>query len=106
MTKNLTNALVKVTKRWDDLGIELGVAQCDLDNIERSKMGDVSRCKLGLIDKWLSTDLHATWEKLAQALQTIGEPIIAAEIRAAYLQGGDRKAGMYVCMYVYISVDC
>ena len=95
MARRLSNALAKVTKKWDELGIELDIAQCDLDNIERSKMGDVNRCKLALIDKWLSVDVFASWEKLAQALEAIGEPKIAAEIREEYLQGGDRRAGMY-----------
>ncbi len=85
--RNLSNALSKVYHRWEEVGNELDITPAMINNISRNKSGDVNRCTLGLIDHWLRTDIRATWEKLAQALERLSENEIAADIREKYIPG-------------------
>ena len=73
--------------RWEEIGNELDIASAAIYNIERNKKGNVNLCTLGLVDHWLRTDIRATWEKLAQALETLGENGAASEIREKYIPG-------------------
>jgi len=87
VTKNVNNALNKVNHKWEEIGIELGIPTSAIYNIERNKKGNVSLSTLGLVDHWLRTDVKATWEKLAQALETLGENEVGSEIREKYIPG-------------------
>ena len=40
---------------------------------------------MSLIDLWLRTDLYSSWDKLAEALDKIGEAKAAEYIRVNYL---------------------
>lgn len=83
--KNITNVLVEVGQ-WEQLGINLGIKQYKLNEIERSKRGDVPLCKIALIDLWQRTDIHANWEKLAEALCGIDD-LAVQRIYNEYIQG-------------------
>ena len=73
--------------RWEEIGTELNIPPAAINNIERNKRGNVNMCTLGLIDHWLRTDIEATWEKLAQALENLNENDVAADIREKYIPG-------------------
>ena len=81
--RNLTNQLIEVVK-WYPLGVALGIPAYKLDAIEQNQRGDVGRCKMGMLDVWLRSDLEASWEKLARALED-DYVAVAARIRKKYL---------------------
>ena len=83
----MNNALSKVNFRWEEIGTELNILSADIKKIERNNRGNVNLCTLGLIDHWLSTDIEATWEKLAQALENLNDNKTAADIREKYIPG-------------------
>ena len=82
--RNLTNQLVEVV-RWYELGVALGIPAYKLDSINQNHRGDVSRCKMGMLDIWLRSDLEASWEKLAKALVTQDSDTVADKIRVECL---------------------
>ncbi len=84
--KNLSNILVEVVN-WDTLGINLNIKSYKVEEIRRNKNGDVTMCKMALIDHWLRSDVKASWEKLVEVLEQMGEADTAQKIRIKYLQG-------------------
>ena len=55
---------------WAHLGLQL-IDYAALKTIERNHPGDASRCLIDTISQWLSTDLKASWEKLAEAVPEV-----------------------------------
>ncbi len=88
--KNLTSALVDVVD-WKILGVNLGVKHFRLAEIERNHMGNSAYCKLSMLDAWQRSDLEASWEKLAGALEEMGEDKIAERVLEQY--GAPRRGG-------------
>lgn len=84
--RNLANALAEVIQ-WYELGIALGIKPFKLEEIRRNRMGEVQLCKLNLLDYWLRSDLDASWEQLAGALEDIDHTDAAQRIRQKYLGG-------------------
>ena len=67
-----------------DLVFQLGVPLNVLDNIEARYNGEDR--KFHFIQQWLDSDVSASWEKLASALERIGMSVLAAEIRQKIAQ--------------------
>ncbi len=88
--KNLSNALRSVDYRWEEVGIQLDIPPSAISSIHRIKNGNVYLCMLGLINHWLRTDILASWEKLAQALERLQENSVAADIREKYISSGGK----------------
>ena len=82
--RNLTNQLVEVV-RWYELGVALGIPAHKLDSTDQNYRGDSNRCKMGMLDIWLRTDLNASWEKLADALVAQGYDKVADKVRVECL---------------------
>ena len=61
----------KVTKRWIQVGLCLGLSTDVLDVIGMNHPFDVERCELEMIRTWLNNDEEASWNKFAQA---VGSP--------------------------------
>ena len=61
----------KVSTRWMQVGLCLGLSKDRLDVISVNHHRDVERCELEMISAWLKQDKEASWTKLAQA---IGSP--------------------------------
>ena len=85
--RNIVRAIREVLN-WSNIGTSLGVMPYKLEEIRINRRGDVQECKFSLIDHWLRTDVDASWEKLASALDEANEIICAGHIRRQYLGGG------------------
>uniref|UniRef100_A0A1X7SZZ9 Death domain-containing protein n=1 Tax=Amphimedon queenslandica TaxID=400682 RepID=A0A1X7SZZ9_AMPQE len=65
--------------KWYGLGLKLGLRKNTLDAIERNHPGDVSRCLLESLSKWLSRADNvdskggATFDSLSGALKSMNE---------------------------------
>ena len=57
---------------WYLLGIQLGVDTSKLDQFEANHRGDVERCKVDVVQHWLSNVDIPTWRSLADAVQRLG----------------------------------
>lgn len=86
---NLTNVLKEVTD-WETLGIRLGVEKAKIDEIAQRRNQDPHLCKVDLLAHWLNTDLSASWEKLAKALDEMDLQRVGQKIRASYCSSGGR----------------
>lgn len=85
--KNLSNVLVEVLE-WHQLGVNLDLKHYKLNEIAKNKMGDAAACRLAFIDLWLRTDVNASWEKLVEALEKMGEHRTIERIKAEFLHPG------------------
>ena len=59
---------------WDTLGLELGLNQCTIENINANHQYHANRvqaCCKAMLQKWLQSDLSATWGKLDDAIKNI-----------------------------------
>ena len=80
--KNVVNSIKPVTK-WFELGLQLDIEHCELEKI-RNDRRDTDPCKMEMVAHWLKNDLTATWKKLCDALETIGEARVAQQIVSDY----------------------
>ena len=78
--------LPSVSKRWNDLGLELLDPKDEdkLSNIEKdSKLEGVEICCKKMFDKWLEYD-NVSWDQLVQAIRKIGLNHLASEIEKLF----------------------
>ena len=59
----------KYAAHWKSIGRFLPIPEGQLDILEQNYLRDVERCCNEMFDEWLSTDIHATWEKVLSAVQ-------------------------------------
>ena len=64
--------LVKTTK-WYNLGLQLGIEDTELDVIEENSPKDIDACKRKMFKAWLRITPNPSYQKLVEALQTVGE---------------------------------
>ena len=76
---------------WHDLGLQLGLYQPRLVDIDREHRGNPMACFRECLSAWLSgkdnvnkTEEGPSWLSLVSALNTIGECRIAASIKTKY----------------------
>ena len=69
--------LTEVTE-WHQLGVQLGVPAATLRTIE-SNYHDAKRCKTEVLIWWCNNAPVISWEKLAQAVEAVGEHAAVAE---------------------------
>ena len=79
----------EIAPKWRDLGIELlNEEQCtQLDIIEENHSQNVERCCTKMFQYWLRVDLQASWNKLIDSLEKIGENTLARKIKIDVLKG-------------------
>jgi len=58
---------------WHSLGIHLEITPENLSQIERNHSGDTERCKTEVVKLWLRNTQERTWDRLAQAVDEMGE---------------------------------
>ena len=75
--KDLVNAVRSVTD-WYDLGLQVDLPKEILNNIRFDP--DSSHHKTLMLSKWLDYDPAASWQKLAYALNTMGQKVAAEEV--------------------------
>ena len=79
----------QVARKWYDLGIELSLNVDKLNNIEANNSRDIERCCTQMYQHWLNSDLLASREKLAVALQHIGYNTLAERVWNNSMEGND-----------------
>ena len=57
---------------WAQLALQL-IDPTALTTIRANHPGDASHCLIDTVSQWLSTDLTASWEKLAEAVHKVKE---------------------------------
>ena len=77
--RTILDELKEVTK-WHALGIQLEVPPSTLSIIEQNFPRDTERCKSEMVIAWLQRDSDASWEKLAQALSTVGYRVLSEKL--------------------------
>ena len=103
MSHSLTvaNFLLALEKEndWRTLGIFLDVEDSILDEIERLyESKGIRRCKEELFKVLKRREESPTWEKIANALNNVGNRALAKEIREKYinLSSNDQSSSMEV----------
>ena len=81
--KNLVIAARDAAAKWHDLGVQLDLPDATLTTIALHP--DIESHLRMMLSKWLQYDPEASWEKLADALNTIGKNVIAANIRQRFV---------------------
>jgi hypothetical protein len=100
--KNLSNVLVEVME-WDQLGINLDLKPFKLKEIGKNKPGDIAGCRLALIDLWLRSDINASWQKLTEALEKLGEYSSTIDrIKTDFLRGSGQARGSARGMVIHL----
>ena len=81
----------KVAPHWYDFGIQLLENECvdKLNIIKKNHPGDVERCCTEMFEYWLKIDTEASWNKVVDALEGIGQNVAAKKIK-------DVSKGSYV----------
>ena len=65
--RDLNRYVTKYAKDWRNIGLELGLQLGVLDNIEGNDQ-QVQKCLQKMLDRWLKSNLNATWKILEVAL--------------------------------------
>ena len=82
--KDLLEA-VRDVPDWHTLGTELGLPRGQLREIEvQHNIQGAARQKSAMFDRWLARCLDASWQKLAEALDRMGEEGAADAVRRKY----------------------
>ena len=85
--KTLCNELVSVSD-WRKLGLNLGVQDYELDQIERSRSAEgCDGWKRETFSLWLRRKSSASWQDVVQALRQMGENTEAKRIELKYNGG-------------------
>ena len=63
---------IEVTK-WYDLGLQLGVEDAKLEEIEKNNPGDLEACRSEMFMVWLEKTPSPSYQQLVEALVTVGE---------------------------------
>ena len=84
--KNVTNALKPVTV-WHKLGIQLGVPNCKLREIQDNYPRDNSTCMSEMLFYWFNNAKEQSWDVIADALEGIDHCKLANEIRGRPSEG-------------------
>ena len=80
----LTQELNKVPK-WQDLGTNLGMAPCEITEIEQDHPGDTARRRTAMLDKWLRKEDNPSWMSVIEALEKMSELSLAKHLRGVYV---------------------
>ena len=80
----LTQALNKVAK-WQTLGTNLGMAPCEITEIEQDHPGDTARRRTAMLDKWLKKQENPSWMSVIEALEKMSEMSLANKLRNVYV---------------------
>ena len=67
---NIQRELGPVTE-WFILGVQLDVPTEAMRRFEQVRRGDVERCKIDVLDYWMHSSEHVSWQGLACALSDV-----------------------------------
>ena len=78
---------VQDVAEWFDLGLQLGLPSATLRLIAADpNIKDIKSQRLAMLSEWLKYDTAASWDKLAVALTTMGENVVAADVRSRFVK--------------------
>ena len=80
----LTQELNKVPK-WQTLGTNLGMAPCEITEIEQDHPGDTARRRTAMLDKWLKKHENPSWISIIEGLEKMSEMSLAKHLRNVYV---------------------
>ena len=87
MTMHLTHDLLvlelKEVRKWDVLGIYLGLEESEITEIERDHHSNARR-RIAMLEKWMEKDVNASWEKVIDALESISRIRLAYRLKKKY----------------------
>ena len=69
--------------QWFTLGDSLGLSEGDLNAIQENQKTDHKR-KRAMFKRWLEVDSGASWKKLIEALDKLGEKEVVEKVRMEY----------------------
>ena len=76
---------LKTLVNWHKLGVMLKISKPTLNTIQIDYAHlSTSRQRDELVDVWLHSDTQASWIKLCQALEEMGESVLAERIKSQY----------------------
>ena len=75
--------LIAVT-RWSELGLQLDVADSQLQAIKKNNQGNTEECKMDMFRAWLSNTINPSYSQLVEALEVIGEHTTAENLRKKF----------------------
>ena len=81
--KNIVTALRDVVTEWREVGTQLDLPE-DILKLVGSSQDAEGRLQT-TVSKWLDYDPEASWDKLANALNSMGKNTIAANIGSKYV---------------------
>ena len=64
--------LIKVSE-WYELGLQLGVEDAELEEIEKNNRGDLKACRRNMFRAWLRITPDPSYQQLVEALMAVGE---------------------------------
>ena len=70
--------------RWQTLGIQLGMTEDEIREIEQDHPGDTARRRTAMLDKWLRKEENPSWVSIIEALESMSEVNLAKKIRKKY----------------------
>ena len=76
--------LIKVTD-WYELGLQLGVEDTKLEEIEMDNRGDLKACRRNMFRAWLKVTPSPSYKQLAEALMAVGEVKEAQLLHKKYI---------------------
>ena len=87
--RNILNAPAVVrTNNWEDVGLELGVEEYELDRIKRDCWG-IKECKREMFNHWLKKDLHKSWKAVSRAVMKVNSRDSLSPMRRLIPQYGE-----------------
>ena len=102
-TLKLLSKYVKpiIAPQWRDLGVQLLLDKSTpkLNIIEKDNSKDIEACCREMFEYWLGVDEGASWNKLINALEEIGQNALAASIKQNVLKGNFIGYCSYVATY-------
>lgn len=75
-----------VTNDWEDIGIQLNIGEGQLKQIKLDSHGNSRTCLREMLRTWLKrVDPPPSWLDIAYALEVLGHPEHATDLRKKYL---------------------
>ena len=74
-----------IADKWFSFGVHLGLPTNELEKIEASHRGELDRCKIAMLQYWLTNSANPTWKDVVQALEKIGQAVLALRVQEKYL---------------------
>lgn len=72
LSKVLRMEHIEITIHWYHLGLDLGISNKTLREIEIDHPNDVKTCCHLMFEQWLEKTPHASWKQIIAALDKIG----------------------------------